>query len=223
MRLTDGVRIKAEAVLFDMDGTLVDSTAAVERVWRRWAARHALDPDAILKVSHGRRTAETVATFVPSGIDPAAEVAWLLELELTEQDGIVPVPGAKELLEVLPKERVAVVTSAPRLLALMRIALAGLPEPCVMISAEDVTQGKPDPEGYLEAARRLGVTAAECLVVEDAPAGLEAGLAAGAQVLALATTLLPAELDAWDWVSDLTAISLVPDVPLPPLLFVVSL
>lgn len=202
MRLATGTRIEVEAVLFDMDGTLVDSTSVVERIWRCWAARHGLDPDAILAVSHGRRGEETIAEFAPVGTDLARETEWMQEAELAERKGIVPVWGAAALLAALPPERTAVVTSASRELALVRLSLAGLPAPDVMITAEDVVRGKPDPEGYERAARRLGVAPGRCLVVEDAPAGLRAGQAAGARVLAVATTLQLPELDEWDWMPD---------------------
>ncbi len=207
MRVPAGTEIRVRAVLFDMDGTLVNSNAAVLLVWRRWAKRHGLDGDAITASTHGRRAADTIRSYAPASVDLAAEVAWLEEHELAERDGIVAVPGARELVAALPPDRVALVTSAPRALAAMRLERAGIPIPNVFIGAEDVSRGKPDPEGYLEAARRLGVEARDCLVVEDAPAGLEAGRNAGAPVLAVATTLPPHELDAWDWLPDLSSVS----------------
>lgn len=206
-RLREGDTFDVDAVLFDMDGTLVDSTAVVVRLWRQWAARHGVDPEAVLAVSHGRRGDDVVAEFAPVGTDVPAEVAWLAARELTDQDGIVRVPGAAELLEALTLERVAVVTSATRELAALRMSAAGLPVPPVLVGADEVTRGKPDPEGYREAARRLGVEVARCLVVEDAPAGLEAGRASGARVIAVATTLRPEALEAWDWVPDLAALA----------------
>ncbi|MGI4745104.1 MAG: HAD-IA family hydrolase [Janthinobacterium lividum] len=217
MRLSNGQTMDVSAVLFDMDGTLVDSTAAVERVWRRWAARHDLDFGALLAVSHGRRASDTIARFAPPGVDHAEENRWMLEAEMVEQDGIIPIPGARRLLASLPPGRVAVVTSAARDLALLRLGLAGLVVPNLVIAAEDVTAGKPDPQGYLQAARQLGFASETCLVVEDAPAGLEAGRAAGGRVLALATTLTGAELEAWDWAPDLDSVQLEPprtDLPL---------
>lgn len=208
MRVLNGRTMDVSAVLFDMDGTLVDSTAAVERVWRRWAARHGLDFEAMLAVSHGRRASDTIARFAPPGVDHAEENSWMLEAEMVEQDGIIPIPGAQRLMASLPPERVAVVTSAARDLALLRLRLAGLVVPNLVITAEDVTAGKPDPQGYLQAARQLGFAPETCVVVEDAPAGLEAGRAAGGHVLALATTLTGAELEAWDWVPDLDSVQL---------------
>lgn len=208
MRVLNGRTMDVSAVLFDMDGTLVDSTAAVERVWRRWAARHGLDFGKLLAVSHGRRASDTIARFAPPGLDHAEENSWMLEAEVAEQEGIIPIPGARRLMASLPQGRVAVVTSAARDLALLRLRLAGLVVPNLVITAEDVTAGKPDPQGYLQAARQLGFVPETCLVVEDAPAGLEAGRAAGGHVLALATTLTGAELDAWDWVPDLDSMQL---------------
>ncbi|NPD68047.1 HAD-IA family hydrolase [Lichenicola cladoniae] len=217
MRVQNGHTMDVSAVLFDMDGTLVDSTAAVERVWRRWAARHGLDFPALLAVSHGRRAFDTIARFAPSGVDHAGENRWMLDAEMVEQDGIIPIPGAQRLMASLPPGRVAVVTSAARELALLRLRLAGLMVPSLVIAAEDVTAGKPDPQGYLQAARELGFAPETCLVVEDAPAGLEAGRAAGGRVLALATTLTGAELEAWDWVPDLDAVRLEQPSPNHPL------
>ncbi len=159
MRLPVGTEIRVRAVLFDMDGTLVNSNAAVLLVWRQWAERHGLDGDAITASTHGRRAGDTIRAYAPAGVDLAAEVAWLEEHELVERDGIVAVPGARELIAALPPDRVALVTSAPRALAAMRLERADVPVPAVFISAEDVLRGKPDPEGYLEAARRLGVGA----------------------------------------------------------------
>ena len=206
-RLPPGCAFDIDAVLFDMDGTLVDSSAVVVRLWRQWAARHGVDPEAVLAVSHGRRGDDVVAEFAPAGTDLPAEVAWLAAREVTDRNGIVAVPGAAELLEALTLERVAVVTSATRQLAAVRMAAAGLPVPPVLVGADEVARGKPDPEGYREAARRLGVEVARCLVVEDSPAGLEAGRASGARVIAVATTLPPNALEAWDWVPDLAALS----------------
>ncbi len=207
MRLPVDTEIRVRAVLFDMDGTLVNSNAAVLLVWRQWAERHGLDGDAITASTHGRRAGDTIRAYAPAEVDLAAEVAWLEEHELAERDGIIAVPGARELIAALPPDRVALVTSAPRALAAMRLERADVPVPAVFISAENVVRGKPDPEGYLEAARRLGVDARDCLVVEDAPAGLEAGRDAGARVLAVATTLPPHELEAWDWLPDLSSLT----------------
>lgn len=181
------MRISVDAVLFDIDGTLVDSTGAVERTWRLWAEAHGCDPEAILAVSHGRRSEDTVAMFLPADrIDEA--VAELEELELDDLDGVAALPATVELLSALPADRWAAVTSGGRRLMRTRLETAGLPVPEVLITAGDVTEGKPDPQGYLKAAAELGYDPTRCLVVEDAPAGIRAGLAAGAQVLAVATS-----------------------------------
>ncbi|MFF7451104.1 MULTISPECIES: HAD-IA family hydrolase [unclassified Streptomyces] len=171
--------VTAQALLFDMDGTLIDSTAAVERTWHRFAERHGLDPAVILAGAHGQRTAETVAEHAPPGTDVAAETAWLVAQDIADTRGTVALPGAAELLAELPPERWALVTSAGRELALRRMAAAGLPLPRVLVSADDVARGKPDPEGYLLAAARLGVDPRAAIVFEDAELGLLAGRAAG--------------------------------------------
>jgi len=215
MRLRTDTVFDVDAVLLDMDGTLVDSTAVVVRLWRSWAARHDVDPEAILAVSHGRRGDEVVAQFAPPGVDRAAELEWLAARELVERDGIVAVAGAAALLAALPSDRFAVVTSATRELTAVRMKAAGLPVPAVLVGADDVARGKPDPEGYQRAARLLGVDPARCLVLEDASAGLEAGRAAGARVIAVATTLSRDMLDRWDWIPDLAGLRVGDDGTAP--------
>lgn len=175
------------AILFDIDGTLVDSTPAVDRAWRGWAADHGLDADEVIGVCHGRRSADTIADFLPAEEVDAA-VADLAARELADVDSVVALPGARELLASLPDGRWAAVTSGGRELMRARLDAAGLPVPDVLITAEDVDQGKPDPQGYRKAATALGVDPTSCLVVEDAPAGLGAGRAAGGPVLAVATS-----------------------------------
>jgi sugar-phosphatase len=200
MRLTGELR--ARALLFDMDGTLVDSTAAVHRLWRRWAARHGLDIEELLRVQHGRRTEETVGLYAARGIDVATETARLAAEEAEDLEGIVEVPGAAALLRSLPPAQWGIATSAERILAERRLAAAGLPMPEVLVAAEDVHRGKPDPTCYLLAAEGLGVAPADCLVFEDAPAGIAAGRAAGARVVALTTSLSGAELGTEAWIPD---------------------
>ncbi|MFI2752191.1 HAD-IA family hydrolase [Cellulomonas sp. P22] len=168
------------AVLLDMDGTLVDSTAVVEAVWGEFAATHGVDLEAVLRFSHGRRTIDTVTAFLP---DPhqARDVAADIEAdELVRLEGIIAIPGARDLLASLPDARVAVVTSAERELAVRRLTAVGLSCPTVLVAAEDVEAGKPSPDGFLRAAAALGVSAEDCAAFEDAEAGLQAARAAGA-------------------------------------------
>lgn len=173
------VELSAEVLLFDMDGTIVDSTTSVVRAWSRFADRYGMDADAILSVAHGRPTVEVVAMFAPPGMDVAAEATRIEAEEIDRTDGIVEVQGAKALLESLDPARWAVVTSATRALTVKRMAATGLPHPKVLVAADDVTDGKPHPEPYLMAAEALGVDAASAVVFEDAEAGLRSALAAG--------------------------------------------
>ena len=179
--------LRGEAILFDIDGTLVDSTPVVERCWRIWAAEFDVDGDAVMAVCHGRRSEDTIADFVATP-RRAAAVARLQALEIADLDGVVALPGALDVLESLPRDRWAAVTSGGRALMTARLTAARLPIPETMVCAEDVRVGKPSPEGYVKAAAALGFDAARCVVVEDAPAGIAAGRAAGARVLAVTTT-----------------------------------
>ncbi|RWA69794.1 HAD-IA family hydrolase [Mesorhizobium sp.] len=179
---------KFAAFLFDMDGTVLNSIAAAERVWTTWAHRHGLDVASFLPTIHGRRARETIAALKLPGVDPIVEAEALLEAEAADLEGIVPIPGAVAFLKSLPLERWAIVTSAPRELALLRLQAAGIPVPAMMVSAEDVTRGKPAPDCFLLAAKRLGVEARDCLVFEDAPAGIAAGEASGAAVMVISAT-----------------------------------
>ena len=174
-----------QAFLFDMDGTLITSTAAAERVWTRWAERHGLDVETFVPTVHGVRAADTIRRQNLAGIDLAAEVAWVERGEIEDVDGVVPVPGAIDFVRRLPPHRWAVVTSATAPLARARLAAAGVTPPAVMITAEQVERGKPDPAGYRLAARTLGFAADDCLVFEDAEAGVRAGEAAGADVVVI--------------------------------------
>ncbi|CAO3402963.1 HAD-IA family hydrolase [Azospirillum palustre] len=197
---------RVRAILFDMDGTLIDTKGPVERSWRAWAARHDLDPEAILAVCHGVRSIETVRRFAPAGADIDDEVRLVEECYTSDTEGVRAVPGALELLQSLPRHRWAVVTSAPHDMARKRIAQAGLPLPDLLIGADNVTQGKPHPEGYRTAAETLGFDPRDTVVFEDAPAGLAAGNAAGAWVIGLTTTLAAHELDGNLSLPDLTAL-----------------
>jgi mannitol-1-/sugar-/sorbitol-6-phosphatase len=179
--------IQCAALLFDMDGVLINSTPAVARVWRRWAFEHGFDPDEVVSRAHGRPSLTTVREYLP-GADHEAENREVERREIEDVEGVVPLPGALDLLTSLPRDRWAVVTSATLPLALVRIKAAGLPRPKKLITANDIEHGKPHPEPYLKAASILGFVAAECVVVEDVPAGIRSGKAAGARVIALRTT-----------------------------------
>jgi len=176
------------AFLFDMDGTLLSSIACAERVWTRWARRHGVDVAAFLPTIHGMRAVETVGRLQLPGVDPVAEAAAIHAEEMVDVEGIAAIAGVAAFLGALPADRWAVVTSAPRELALRRIAAAGLPGPPRIIAAEDVARGKPAPDCFVLAASMLGVSVHDCLVFEDAPAGIAAAEAAGADVLVVTAT-----------------------------------
>ncbi|AVM02133.1 phosphatase [Gordonia iterans] len=181
------MRFEVVAILFDIDGTLVDSTPAVVRTWEAFADARSLDVEEILRISHGRRTEDTLADLLPASEVPDA-AAQLEALELDDLGDVVALPAAHAVLSRLPADRWAAVTSGSQRLMPARPHAAGLPVPSVLIAAEDVEHGKPDPQGYRAAAAALGVDPDRCLVVEDAPAGIEAGRASGAAVLAVATS-----------------------------------
>ena len=194
--------VRCRGVLFDLDGVLVDSTPAVARVWSWWARRHGFpDPDEIVRLAHGRPSIATIRELLPNA-DHDAENREVERREIEDTDGVIPLPGTLELLQAIPPEKWAIVTSCTRRLAEVRIAAAGLPKPRYTVTSTDITNGKPHPEPYLKGAKILGTTGAECVVIEDAPAGIRAGKAAGAHVVALRTTASDAELrDAGaDWI-----------------------
>ncbi|MEU2446211.1 HAD family hydrolase [Streptomyces althioticus] len=200
--------IHARALLFDNDGTLVSSLASVNRCWTRWAVEYGLTAEDFARIElHGRPAAEIAADLLPAEIVPQA-VARIEDLEVEDvaDGGVSLLPGTKEFLTGLPAERWAVVTSATRRLAEARLGAAGI-LPKTLVAADDITRGKPDPEPYLLAARMLGVDPADCVVFEDAPAGLQAGRAAGMTTVALATTHRAEELTADLVVRDLSALS----------------
>ncbi|HDX8341014.1 TPA: HAD-IA family hydrolase [Aeromonas dhakensis] len=174
--------LRARALLLDMDGTLVHSTGEVEAVWRLWCRRHRLDPEPVLTMCHGVRSREVIRTLAPQ-LDLAQEVALLDDLEIHHTGQAEALAGARPLLASLPVERWAVVTSASQRVARHRLHSAGLPLPALLVGAEDVEYGKPDPDPYLLAAERLGLAAADCLVFEDAPAGISSALRAGCRVV----------------------------------------
>ena len=192
------MKLECAAVLFDMDGTLVDSTAVVERAWAGWAARHGIPLADVLTFSHGRRTADTLAHFRPE-VDYSIELAELEDYEETVTDGIIAVKGAEAAVIAAQAGAWGVVTSAPRQLAEIRLTIAGLPLPQVLVTADRIGRGKPHPEGFLRAAEELGVAPAECLVFEDTAPGIEAGVRAGMQVVGLLTTVPRKQLGC-EWI-----------------------
>ncbi|GAB2914939.1 HAD-IA family hydrolase [Paraburkholderia jirisanensis] len=173
------------AFLFDMDGTILTSIASAERVWAHWAERHGLDPAVLLPTIHGVRSLDTIRRLGLPGVDPTVEAERITQEEIADVSDVEPIVGAASFLRSIPPDRWAIVTSAPRKLAEARIRAAGLPFPPLLITAEDIERGKPSPDGYLDAAKQLGFAASDCLVFEDAPVGIQAGLAAGADVLAI--------------------------------------
>jgi mannitol-1-/sugar-/sorbitol-6-phosphatase len=177
-----------KAFLFDMDGTVINSIAAAERVWGEWAKAHGLDVEAFLPTIHGARSIDTVSNLNLPGIDPVAEAKAVTEGEIVTVEGIVEIPGAAAFVKSLPADKWAIVTSAPRALAIARLNAAGMPLPEVVITAEDVVHGKPSPEGYILAARKLSVDVTDCLVFEDAEVGIRAAEAVGADVMVITTT-----------------------------------
>ena len=209
--MTGPFEFRCQALLFDLDGVLVDSRVVVERTWRLWAERHQLDPVALLQIAHGRRTRDTLEEAAPE-LATDAEVAWLDTTEFHDREGLIEVPGAKALLSRLPRDRWAVVTSCNRDLAAIRLTSAGLPLPDVLVTSEAVARGKPAPDGYLLGAKHLGYDPAVCLVFEDAPAGVAAGRAAGARVLGLTTSHTTKDLLGADaTVPDLSSIRVQAD------------
>lgn len=178
------ITLRCRAILFDMDGVLVDSRECIELIWRRWAADRGRDPEPFLRAAHGRRTVETVRLAAPE-MDAVAEAVVLDAMEETETRGVVAAAGASGLLERLRDNQWAVVTSANRKVAALRLRTANIPTPRVLITSEDVARGKPHPEGYRLAAARLGVLPHQCVVVEDSPVGVEAGKATGSRVVAV--------------------------------------
>lgn len=176
------------AFLFDMDGTLINSIPSAVRAWTAWAERHRVDVDELMRVMHGVKAIETIRRFAPPGVDPQREFELLLQAEIDDVADVVEIAGAAAFTAALPPERWAIVTSAPRSLAEVRLRAAGVTAPAVMVTADDVERGKPAPDCFLLAAERLGVAAAECLVWEDAPAGIASGEAAGADVMVITAT-----------------------------------
>jgi sugar-phosphatase len=195
------IMIRCSALLFDLDGVLIDSTPAVARVWSRWAAEHGLDPEAVVRLAHGRPSRTTIRELLP-GADIDRENREVERREMEDLDGVVLLPGAREILNNLPPERWTIATSCTRPLAEVRLRAAGLPIPETIVTSSDVRIGKPDPEPYLKAAAKLGFAPSDCVVVEDAPAGIRAGKGAGTRVIAFLTTMVRRDLEeaGADWI-----------------------
>ena len=195
------MEISCAAILFDMDGVLIDSTPAVARVWSQWARERGFDPEKVVRMAHGRPSISTIRDLLPNA-DHEAENHEVERREIADLEGVVPLPGAKRLLASLRAERYAIVTSSTRKLAEARLRAAELPVPQFFVTSSDIVNGKPHPEPYLKAAGKLGADARECVVVEDVPSGIRAGKAAGARVIAFPTTVQAEELRSAgaDWI-----------------------
>lgn len=194
-------QLECGAIIFDLDGVLVDSSAVIERSWRLWAREHGLDAAEVMRLTPGRRMIEVVRRLTPH-LDAEAETRRLAAREAADTRGLVEIEGAASLTRSLPPGTWAVATSGSLTTAMGRLRFAGVPVPDVLITADDVTRGKPDPQAYLLAAQRLALAPAGCVVVEDAPAGIQAARAAGMRVIAVATTHARQALASADAVVD---------------------
>src|SRR5271168_1363994 len=192
---------QCKAVLFDLDGTLINSIGCVESAWRVWFAEHNLDVRNSMPKIHGMRASDSIRLFGPQ-FDVASEVKKIEDLECSCVDGLSAYNGAHELTDALPINSWAIVTSGSRRLARHRISHVGIKAPEVLVTADDVKKGKPHPEGFMKAADTLGIEYANCLVIEDAPAGVKAARSAGMKVLAVATTHSASELQEADYCVD---------------------
>ncbi len=195
------IEIRCSALLFDMDGVLINSTPVAARVWARWASAHGFDPDMVVEMAHGRPSRQTIRELMPNS-DVDAEDKKVERMEMDDVEGVVLLPGTRELLDSLPPNRWTIATSCTRPLAEVRLRAAGLPVPAKIVTSSEVKIGKPDPEPYLKAAAKLGYAASDCIVAEDVKAGVESGKAAGARVVAFTTTLTRHEIleSAPDWI-----------------------
>jgi sugar-phosphatase len=193
------MKIAVKGILFDMDGVLVSSIGSVERSWGKWAARHGMDPVETVRRAHGRRAIDSVRALRPD-LDAEAENKQLEDWEVGDTDGVAELAGVKDLVRQLPASSWAIVTSATRRLAEVRLAAAGIVPPAKWVTGDIVERGKPDPEPYLKGAALLGFAPGECLVVEDAESGATAGKAAGCKVLGTTFSHSIEELTAADWI-----------------------
>jgi len=197
------LNINCSALLFDMDGVLIHSTLAVARVWKQWALERGFDPDAVAAMAQGRPSLTTVRELLPNS-DHLAENREVERREMEDLDGVIAAPGSRQLLARLPDHLWALVTSSTKPLTEVRLRAAGLPLPKLLITSNDIVHGKPHPEPFIKGAALVGFSPQQCIVIEDTPAGIRAGKAAGARVLALRTTMPDSELRAAspDWVTD---------------------
>lgn len=193
------MKVRVRGVLFDMDGVLISSIGSVERSWTLWAERHGIDVKEAIRAAHGRRAIETIRMLRPD-LNDVDELKVLENMEVADNDGVSALPGVQRIIAALPPERWAVVTSATDRLARSRMQHGGIPVPERMVTADQVSQGKPNPEPYLAGAKLLGLKPEECLVIEDAASGAKAGHAAGCKVLATLFSHPLESLSAADWV-----------------------
>ena len=198
MKSLQTVQLEVSGLLFDMDGVLMSSLGSVERSWRKFAELHGIDPERTIQIAHGRRAMETIQMLLPH-VDAAKELRVIEQLEVEDTEGLIVLPGVLDLLHSLPADAWTIVTSATTRLAKSRLACAGITPPARFITSEMVAQGKPHPEPYRRGAELLGLAPQDCLVIEDAPAGVASGKAAGCSVLAVLTTHAPETLTAADW------------------------
>jgi len=196
--------VETKGLLFDMDGVLIRSIGSVERCWQRWCKQYGVPNAEHFKVQHGVRAQDIARGLKPEWDEAelAEGLRTIEEMEIEDTGDVEVLPGAKALLERIPPERWAVVTSATRRLVVARLAAAGLPVPARVVSGDMVERGKPDPEPYRRGAELLGLAPAECVVVEDAPSGVGAGIAAGCCVLGLLTTHTASQLHEATWIAE---------------------
>jgi sugar-phosphatase len=197
------LKINCRALLFDMDGVLIDSTRAVARIWKQWAIEHGFDPEPVAFRAQGRPSITTIRELLP-GADHLAENQEIERREMVDLAGVTAWPGARQILDHLPEQLWALVTSSTKPLTEVRLRAAGLPLPHFLVTGSDVVHGKPHPEPFSKGAALLGFSAEHCIVIEDTPAGIQAGKAAGARVLAFRTTMPESQLRAAgpDWITD---------------------
>jgi sugar-phosphatase len=193
-------QIDCDAVLFDLDGVLIDSTECILRHWQQWALEHEIEMADVMRVVHGRRTVETIRLIAPQ-LSAEDEARKFASVEAAETEGVRVIEGAAVLLTSLPPDAWAIVTSGTRDVATARLKWVGLSVPRVLITSEDVVRGKPDPEPYLVAAARLGLAADRCAVIEDSPAGIESARSAGMQTVAVTTTHARQDLAGADMIA----------------------